>query len=266
MMTDQNRFSAKISRGLPIGLLALSMAFGASAVRAQSDTNAPSWREIAVDPIISAMRAVEKRLATVEATVALFAGSFSTQQLNTRQLCVSDDTGAETCISKAQLDALLAKMAQAAAVEVPAAAESRKAALEAPAVVTEAFVSPVTEPSTLDSDWIYGSAWVRDSNIPAAVDPAADQNAATTAPAIQGQRLGSKQEYSAEFVPALGETTAVIAPEPAAMPAEGVRDDATAHDPEPATTGSVTAEPLRDALVWYPAVEISTPSVTSSDE
>jgi hypothetical protein len=136
MMTDQKRFSAKISRGLPIGLLALSMAFGASAVRAQSDANALSWREIAVDPILHAVHAVEERLANIEATVALFAGSFSTQQLNTRQLCVSDETGAQTCVTKAQLDALLAKMAQAAAVERPIAAEAANGAMEAPAVIT----------------------------------------------------------------------------------------------------------------------------------
>jgi hypothetical protein len=120
MMTDQMPFSAKLAC-LPIALFAFSMAFGAPSVRAQSDANAPSWREIAVDPIMNAVHSVEQRLASIEATVALFAGSFTTQQLNTRQLCVSDETGAQTCITKAQLDALLAKMAHAAAAEPPAA-------------------------------------------------------------------------------------------------------------------------------------------------
>src|SRR5438105_11242392 len=118
MMTGQTPLSAKLSCSLStVALVALSMAFGGSTVRAQSDTPAPSWRELILDPIMNAMHTVEQRLASLEATVALFAGSFTTQQLTTRQLCVSDESGAQTCISKAELDALLGKMAHAAAAE-----------------------------------------------------------------------------------------------------------------------------------------------------
>jgi hypothetical protein len=230
--------SAKLSC-LPIALVAFSMAFGAPAVRAQSDGSATSWRELAVDPIMNALHAVEARLASIEASVALFAGSFTTHELNTRQLCVSDETGAQTCITKAQLDALLARMPQAAAAE-PAtpAAEAPAAVVEAPAVEADSHVSAASEPETLDRN-------VKDS---AAVEPTVEETPA--APQVtELPESGSKEDSSAAIDPPTGETVIVIAPEPAAIPAEAIQQDATPRDEEPATTGSVTSEPSHDALV-----------------
>jgi hypothetical protein len=254
MMTDQMPFSPKLAC-LPIALVAFSMAFGAPSVHAQSDANAPSWREVAVDPIMNAVHSIEQRLASIEATVALFAGSFTTQQLNTRQLCISDETGAQTCITKAQLDALLAKMGHAAAAEPPTATAQAPTAIveapaeitQAPAIVTETYVSPITEPAGIDSD-AKGSA---------ALGDAADETIVATAPAIEGS--GGKEEFSAQFEPIPGETKVVTAPEPA--PNEGV-----SSDQDPATTGSVTSEPPHDALVSHPEVEISSTDTASSNE
>ena len=149
-MTDPKRFSARLSC-VPIALVAISMAMCAPAVRAQSDTAAASWGEIAVNPLMNALRAVEARVASIEASLALFAGSFTTRELNTRRLCVSDESGAQTCITKAQLDALLARMPQAAAAE-PAtpAVEAPAAVVGTTAVETESLVSPAAEPETLD--------------------------------------------------------------------------------------------------------------------
>jgi hypothetical protein len=227
-MKDPMPLSAKLSC-LPIALVAFSMAFGAPAVRAQSDGSATSWRELA-DPIMNAIHAVEGRLSSIEASVALFAGSFTTHELNTRQLCVSDETGAQTCITKAQLDALLARMPQAAA------AEPATPAAEAPAVEAESHVAADPEPETLD----------RDAKESAAVEAAVDERpvAAQVTELPQG---GSKEDSAVD--PAAGETTIVIAPEPAATPAEAIQQDATPRDQEPATTGSVTSEPSRDGLV-----------------
>jgi hypothetical protein len=189
MMTDQMPFSPKLAC-LPIALVAFSMAFGAPSVRAQSEANAPPWREIAVDPIMNAVHSIEQRLASIEATVASFAGSFTTQQLSTRQLCISDETGAQTCITKAQLDALLAKMAHAAAAEPPASVIEAPAEItEAPAIVTETYVSPISEPKSIDGD-------AKDS---AALDRDADPTAVATALPIEGS--GSKEEFSAQFEP-----------------------------------------------------------------
>jgi hypothetical protein len=250
-MTDQMPFSPKLAC-LPIALVAFSMAFGAP-VRAQSDADAPSWREIAVDPIMNAVHTIEQRIASIEATVALFAGSFTTQQLNTRQLCVSDETGAQTCITKAQLDAVLAKMAHMADAELPSAmtpaavVETPAEITEAPAIVTEIYVSPITEPATVD----------RDAKGSTDLDGATSETAVATASAIEGR--GSKEEFAAEFQPIPSKTTVVSAPESGAT--EGANSDQ-----EPATTGSITSEPSHDALVSYPEVEISYPDAASSNE
>jgi hypothetical protein len=268
-MTDPKRFSARLSC-VPIALVAISVALSAPAVRAQSNTTAPSWWEIAVDPIMNGLLAVEARLASIEASVARFAGSFTTREINTRQLCVSDETGAQTCITKAQLDALLAKMGQAAAIELRAANEAPAAVIhapavvtEAPAIVTEAYVSPIVEPATVDYDWTYGSVWIRDAKACAALDLQEDVTAVAAAPLI-GLPASSKVELQAEFVPALAETTVMTAPQPAMVPAD--REVIAPRDQEPATTGSFTGEPSRDALVWYPEVEISLPNALPSDE
>jgi hypothetical protein len=236
-MKDPMPLSAKLSC-LPIALVAFSMAFGAPAVRAQSDGSATSWREL-TDPVMNAIHDVEARLSSIEASVALFAGSFTTHEINTRQLCVSDETGARTCITKAQIDALLARMPQAAAAE-PAtpAAEAPAAVVEAPAAETDSHVSAASEPETLDRN-------IKDS---AVIEPAVEETPA----AVQVTELpesGSKEDTSAASAPAAGETIIVTVPEPAAIPAEATQQDATPREQEPATTGSVTLEPSRDGLV-----------------
>jgi hypothetical protein len=62
----------------------------------------------------------------------------------TRQLCIADDSGAQTCITKAQLDIVLATMTHAEAPKpteatVQAAAETPAAE---PVIVAEAAVEP----------------------------------------------------------------------------------------------------------------------------
>jgi hypothetical protein len=247
MMTDQN-LSARISCSLPIALVALAIAFGPSVVRAQSET----WRDTTIDPIMNALHAAAERLASIEASVALFADSFTTHQLNTRQLCVSDETGAQTCITKAQLDAILAKIAQTAAVEVPAVTakapepvvEAPRAVIEATPIVTKAQVSPIGEPAPVDSDWTYGSAWLRDAKPSNSVVPAADPAAVAAAVVIELSQ--SSDQDSALGNPSAEKTTIVIAPEPVA--ARTGEQDATLRDQKPVNTGSVPAEPSRDAL------------------
>ena len=107
-------FLAKVS-GLSIAFLALAFTSGVSMVRAQTDV--PSW--MLADPISDAVKAVEARVASLEAKVASVAESLTSRQGPEHQLCVADDAGARICISKAQLDRLL-KMMQAAAIEPPA--------------------------------------------------------------------------------------------------------------------------------------------------
>jgi hypothetical protein len=112
-------FLAKVSCGLSIAFLALAFSSSISALRAQSDTAPSSWLEMFVDPTLDAVKAVEDRLTSLEAKIASVGWSLTSQQVTGHELCVADDAGARTCISKAQLDRLL-KMMQAAAIEQPA--------------------------------------------------------------------------------------------------------------------------------------------------
>ena len=249
-MTHQILFSVGKSC-LPIALVAFSIAFGAPAVHAQADENAASWREVA-DPIINTVHSLEARFASIEASVAQFASSFTTQQLNTRQLCVSDETGAQTCLTKAQLDALLAKMAQAA-VEAPA--EPPAAEPDAPAAEAEAPLVVVEPPAV-----------ATESQDSATAEPApADETAVATAPVVEPE-AGSKEEQSADLQPTAGDTPVVSSSEPGTNPAEPIGRDDESRDHEPATTNSVTTDPSRNAIVSYPEVDVSAPKTSSANE
>src|SRR5258705_6620507 len=119
---------AKVSRGLSVAFLALAFTSGVSVVRAQTDV--PSW--MLVDPISTAVKAVEERLTSLEAKVATVAEQRASRQSMEHELCVTDDAGARTCISKAQLDRLL-KMMQFAAIQPPPHATDSVTALVEPA-------------------------------------------------------------------------------------------------------------------------------------
>jgi hypothetical protein len=178
--------------------------------------------------------------------VALFARSFTTQQINTRHLCVSDASGAQTCITKERLDALLSKVAQSEAVE-PSNAQA--VGSEAPATSAETNVSTLAEPATADREHTSDQ------------DPAVSQTAVATTPIVELPGSGSKVEQSADFNPA-GETSVVIASEPAAIPAEDAQDDSARRNQEPTAIDSVTIGPWRDAGS-YPKAEISSPGTAS---
>jgi hypothetical protein len=119
---------AKVSHGLFVAFLALAFTSGVSVVRAQTDV--PSW--MLVDPISIAVKAVEERLTSLEAKVATVAEQRASRQSMEHELCVTDDAGARTCISKAQLDRLL-KMMQFAAIQPPPHATDSVTALVEPA-------------------------------------------------------------------------------------------------------------------------------------
>ena len=224
---------ARIVYALSIALVAVSMTFGISPVRAQSDATASSWQEI-IDPLMTAIHTMEARLASIEAAVASFAGSFTTQQLTTGQLCVSDEAGARTCISKAQLDALLGQAVHAAALEAPAAA------IEAPAIVAESSVSAISAPAIIATVTVV------------------------TAPAIEPPAGVSNEMPSAALGPAEDDTTIVIALEPVAVPAE--REDNAVDDEQPAHTGSVITARSGDAIVFHPEVHVAIPAPVLSSE
>jgi len=138
---------AKVSRGLSVAVLALAFMSGVSMVRAQSQSDVPTW--MMVDPISTAVKAVEERLTSLEAKVASVVDSVASRPSTDHELCVADDAGARTCISKAQLDRLL-KMMQAAAIEPPAQVTNSVAALAEPAEAAPVVSAPETKAAAVE--------------------------------------------------------------------------------------------------------------------
>jgi hypothetical protein len=132
---------SRLCCGLSMAALALAVALdGSRAVRAEdADDLASSLQEMIVDPIMKTVQGLEVRLAGLEATVGAMAESFTSRRVVAQVLCVADEAGAQTCITKAQLDTLLSGIARAE-INRPAAAVT-----EAKAVVTEEPVETVTK-------------------------------------------------------------------------------------------------------------------------
>src|SRR5215470_2877800 len=225
MMTLKSRLLTKVSCGVSVALLALAFTSGVSAVRAQTDV--PTW--IMVDPISTAVKALEERIASLEAKVA----SVAAPQQST-ELCVADETGARTCISKAQLDRLL-KMVQTAAIEPPAKTSDR---------MTSSVAESVTEPAKIEST----------------VEAAVESTVQAPAESAEAMPTPSAPETQAAVVeePTQIETTSaavVEAPrqaEQAALPQDTI-------NPDSMPTGSIPAPTQGDAQVAQPQAEVTTP-------
>ena len=215
MMTAKSRLLTKVSCGFSIAFLAFAYTSNISAVRAQTDV--PSW--MMVDPISAAVKAVEDRLTSLEAQVASVASSLASRP--STELCVADDTGARTCISKAQLDRLL-KMVQTAAIEPPAKINDR---------MTTSVAESVTEPAkveTVESAEAMPADLATEAQAAVVEEPA--QIETTTATVVEAPRQA----------------------EQAALPEDTINQDSM-------PTGSIPAPTQGDALVTQPEVEITTP-------
>src|SRR5215471_2641377 len=110
MKSIRNSLVAGSCHVFGLALLALSATAGGSTVRAADPSN---LQNIMFDPIAQIVMKVEQRVADLEATVAAFAGSFTSERIVAQQLCVADGSGERTCITRAQLDALLKGAMQA---------------------------------------------------------------------------------------------------------------------------------------------------------
>jgi hypothetical protein len=93
-----------------VALLALSVTAGGSAVRA-GDAVVDS---VALEPLMKLADIFAQRIAKIEASVAAVGDSLKTRRIAVQELCVADDSGAQTCITKEQLDALLKGAVQTA--------------------------------------------------------------------------------------------------------------------------------------------------------
>jgi hypothetical protein len=117
---------------------------GAQAVRSEdSDILSPPGQDMVLVPA-KTVNELEQRILFLEESVEALTVSW--QHINTHRLCVSDDSGAETCISKPQLDALLIQFAQAERSE-PAAAQEVAAAPPAAPVEMATTIAPSAEPT-----------------------------------------------------------------------------------------------------------------------
>jgi hypothetical protein len=148
MKTSVKSAMIRHSGALAIALLAISFS-GSHAVRAENpDVSSPSLSEMVFAPIMKAVEGIEQRLSNIEATWALFKASFSSDHMVTRQLCIADESGAQTCITKAQLDRVLASLTHAEAPQpTPATVQAAETPAAEPAVESEPALQPYAEPA-----------------------------------------------------------------------------------------------------------------------
>jgi hypothetical protein len=192
-----------------LALLALSATAGGSTVRAGDPSTLQST---VLDKIVSGL---EQQVANLEASMAAFAESFTTRRIATQELCVADGSGAQTCITKAQLDALLRGAMQLG--QAPAA----------PGVTEQA--------ASADKSIAPGDAVA--AAVPPEMPPAIEASAATVPPS---QAEESSVRETAEAMPEV----AAVMPS-AAEPTAG----------EPAAASSEAAAPLPAEATAPPASE-----------
>jgi hypothetical protein len=101
---------SRLCCGLAVAVLTLALSFdGSRPLRAEGADVTPQLQETTA-PIMTAVQGLAERLDSLETSVNAFSASVtSVPQL----LCVADGSGAQTCVTKAQLDALLIYAAHA---------------------------------------------------------------------------------------------------------------------------------------------------------
>jgi hypothetical protein len=111
MKTMRSRFLSSSAAIATAAILAFWFTFGSQVVRADDPgTLASPGQEMVLVPV-KTIDALEQRVKYLEKSIEGLTESW--QHINTHRLCVSDDSGAETCITKAQLDSILSKEAHA---------------------------------------------------------------------------------------------------------------------------------------------------------
>jgi hypothetical protein len=125
-------------------LLAAWFTLGSQIARAEDpETLSAPAQEMILVPAKD-VHALEQRVAYLEETVTALTESW--QHIDTHRLCVSDASGAQTCVTKAQLDVFLSQSAQAQIGE-PAVSQEAKVAPPAEPIAVVAQTLPSSEPS-----------------------------------------------------------------------------------------------------------------------
>ena len=241
MGTSMKSLPVRLSGALGIAALSLSFTFGGSyVVRAENpEASPPSLQDMVVTPIMRAVEGLEQRVASLEASVAGFAASFTSRHITTHELCVSDESGAQTCITKAQLDALLRGMAHAEVSQPSLAVSDAPPAAEAVETVAtpEAAAAPeiAAAPETVAAPEIAEPATgpVADENAQGDQDPA--QTGAI--PAASPAPANAADESSRDNVQAPQTETAT----PASATETSVPDESSQNDQQPAQIEAATS-------------------------
>ncbi len=257
----KSRWNSLMVGGCNVGglaLLALSATAGGSSVRAGDPSTLQST---VLEKIVSGL---ERQVANLEASMAAFADSFTTKRIVTQELCVADGSGAQTCITKAQLDALLrgaAQLGQAPAATEPGMTEQTASTDKpAPGDAVAAVVPPEMPPAIEASAATVPPSQAEESSVgetaeampevaavmPSAAEPMAGQSAATSSEAA---------------APLPAEATAPPASEPAetliaanAKPETIVTAERPAKDEEAAPAGPRETDLATPELKAVPAV------------
>src|SRR5450755_3011424 len=114
MTTSGKSLLRRLCCGVSIAAMLLALSFDGSRPARAADPDALTpLLETIITPIITTVQGVERRLSGLEDTVGAFADSFTSRRVVAQMLCVSDESGAQTCITKGELDSLLKRVAQA---------------------------------------------------------------------------------------------------------------------------------------------------------
>jgi hypothetical protein len=147
MKTMRSRFLSSSAAIATAAILAFWFTFGSQVVRADDPgALASPGQEMVLVPV-KTIDALEQRVKYLEKSVAGLTESW--QHINTHRLCVSDDSGGETCITKAQLDSVLRKEAHAE-ISQPAVKEEANASPPAAPIESAAMDAwPSSEPAAI---------------------------------------------------------------------------------------------------------------------
>jgi hypothetical protein len=208
MKTGDKSLLGKVSCVLSVAALTLAFSLdGLYAVSAE-EPEAPtsSLQDLIVAPMVKTIEGLEQRLTNLEAAVGL-----TSRRIVAQTLCVSDESGAQTCITKAQLDALLSSVAHAE-IRIPSTTvDSRTPAPVEP--IETVTVSPAP------SD-------VRDEIVPPSQDP---------------EHTGA---LAATPTPTRGEAIEIVTPKDLVSPAQPeASDEVLPPNQDPEHTGALTATP-----------------------
>jgi hypothetical protein len=233
-------------------LLALSVTAGGSAVRAAGDSVVLD--SVALEPLMKLADIFQQRIAKIEASVAAVKDSLTTKRVAAQELCVVDESGAQTCITKAQLDSLLkgalqtaqaAPAPQAAAAPAPhaeqAACPEKCVAPDAIAAAAASDTPPAAEPAPV-KEVTATKEPVMPADAGAGAAEAVPPGGTAVTPSMT-QPAAEHHQAAAEAL-AAGETFIATAakPEPLVQAETPAKQEEPAQTP-PATTGSAAREP-----------------------